>query len=74
MSRRICIELYRELARLRPDWHQEEDGKGQIKVVMTGLASDPPAWQRQGVLRTFALTSKYKRAMVRELTQWEGTP
>ena len=45
MSRRICIELYRELVRLRPDWQQEEDNKGQIKVVMTGSASDPPAWQ-----------------------------
>ena len=28
MSRRICIELYRELARLRPDWHDDEDGTG----------------------------------------------
>ena len=45
MSRRICIALYRELVRLRPDWHREEDDKGQIKVVMTGSASDPPAWQ-----------------------------
>ena len=45
MSRRICIELYRELVRLRPAWHQEEDDKGQIKVVMTGSASDPPDWQ-----------------------------
>ena len=45
MSRRICIELYRELVRLRPAWHQDEDDKGQIKVVMTGSASDPPAWQ-----------------------------
>ena len=45
MSRRICIELYRELVRLRPDWHRDEDDKGQIKVVMTGSASDPPAWQ-----------------------------
>ena len=45
MSRRICIELYRELVRLRPDWHQEEDDTGQMKVVMTGSASDPPDWQ-----------------------------
>ena len=45
MSRRICIALYRELIRLRPDWHQEGDAKGQIKVMMTGSASDPPAWQ-----------------------------
>ena len=45
MSRRICIDLYRELTRLRPDWHAEDDGKGRIKVVMTGSASDPPSWQ-----------------------------
>ena len=45
MSRRICIDLYRELTRLRPDWHHEDDDKGQIKVVMTGGASDPPDWQ-----------------------------
>ena len=45
MSRRICIDLYRELIRLRPNWHHEEDDKGRIKVVMTGCASDPPDWQ-----------------------------
>ena len=33
MSRRICVELYRELVRLRPGWHDEDDDKGQIKVV-----------------------------------------
>ena len=45
MSRRICIDLYRELARLRPDWHEDDDDKGSIKVVMTGSASDPLEWQ-----------------------------
>ena len=25
MSRRICIDLYRELISLRPDWHSEDD-------------------------------------------------
>ena len=45
MSRRICIDLYRELARLRPDWHDEDDDKGSLKVVMTGSASDPTDWQ-----------------------------
>ncbi len=45
MSRRICIDLYRELTRLRPDWHHEDDDRGRIKVVMTGSASDPPDWQ-----------------------------
>ena len=45
MSRRICIDLYRELARLRPDWESEDDDKGSLKVVMTGAASDPLDWQ-----------------------------
>ena len=45
MSRRICVDLYRELVRLRPAWHDDDDGKGGVKVVMTGSASDPPAWQ-----------------------------
>ena len=45
MSRRICIDLYRELVRLRPDWHHEDDDKGALKIVMTGTASDPPDWQ-----------------------------
>ena len=45
MSRRICIDLYRELTRLRPEWHDGDDAEGEIKVVMTGSASDPPDWQ-----------------------------
>ena len=46
MSRRICVDLYWELVRLRPDWHDEDDARGAIKVVMTGSASDPPEWQQ----------------------------
>ena len=45
MSRRICVEIYRELVRLRPDWHDDDDDRGEIKVIMTGSASDPTAWQ-----------------------------
>ena len=45
MSRRICIDLYRELVRLRPGWHDDDDGRGAIKVVMTGAAPDPVDWQ-----------------------------
>lgn len=45
MSRRICVDLYRALARLRPDWHDTDDLKGSLKVVMTGSASDPDDWQ-----------------------------
>ena len=45
MSRRICVDLYCALARLRPGWHGDDDGRGALKVVMTGAASDPPGWQ-----------------------------
>ncbi len=46
MSRRICVALYDEIAALRPQWHSDDDKAGEIKVVMTGSASDPPEWQR----------------------------
>jgi type I restriction enzyme R subunit len=45
MSRRICVELYREITVLRPAWHHEDDDQGALKVVMTGSASDPLDWQ-----------------------------
>jgi len=45
MSRRICVELYKEIARIRPAWHNTEDSAGMIKVVMTGSATDPLDWQ-----------------------------
>jgi type I restriction enzyme R subunit len=45
MSRRICVELYREIVALRPSWHGGEDDEGLIQVVMTGSASDPEDWQ-----------------------------
>ena len=62
MSRRICIDLYRALVRLRPDWEHADDDKGQIKVVMTGSASDPPDWQRHigGKSRREALADRFR--------------
>jgi len=59
MSRRICVELYNAIAKIRPWWHQTDDdlpaqhgeaaqqaGKGLVmKIVMTGSASDPLDWQ-----------------------------
>jgi len=45
MSRRIAVELYRELVALRPAWHGDDDEQGALKVVMTGSASDPLDWQ-----------------------------
>ena len=40
MSRRICMDLHDAIVKLRPDWVHEEDDKGEIKVVMTGNASE----------------------------------
>ncbi len=45
MSRRICVEMYRAIVALRPAWHDDDDARGSVKVVMTGSASDPPDWQ-----------------------------
>ncbi len=46
MSRRICVDLYNTLIKIRPDWHNTNDDKGFLKVVMTGSASDPLEWQQ----------------------------
>lgn len=40
MSRRICVDLYDAIINLRPEWHDEEDDKGVLKVIMTGSSSD----------------------------------
>ncbi len=45
MSRRICVQLHNEIIKLRPEWYNEADDKGVIKVIMTGSASDPLDWQ-----------------------------
>jgi type I restriction enzyme R subunit len=51
MSRRICIELYRAIVALRPEWDCATDGEratdaeGAVKIIMTGSASDPEDWQ-----------------------------
>ncbi len=46
MSRRIAVDLYNAIIALRPHWHDEDDAKGRVKVVMTGSASDPTDWQQ----------------------------
>ena len=76
MSRRICIDLYGELARLRPDWHHPEDDKGCLKVVMTGSATDPVDWQphirnkprREGLAKRFRdVTDPLRIVLVRDM-------
>ena len=45
MSRRICVDLYAEIVKIKPDWHSDDDTEGAIKVVMTGSSSDPLSFQ-----------------------------
>ncbi len=40
MSRRICVELYEAIIKIKPEWHSDEDKTGTIKIVMTGASSD----------------------------------
>jgi type I restriction enzyme R subunit len=61
MSRRICVALYNEIIKLRPQWHNDDDAKGEIKIVMSGSASDVKEWQphirtkaaREGLAKRF---------------------
>ena len=46
MSRRICVELYDAIVKLRPALAHEDDDKGVVKVVMTGSAADPATGSR----------------------------
>ena len=64
MSRRICVALHDEIIQLRPEWHSDDDGGGAIKIVMTGAASDPRAWQQHigGKARRELLAKRAKDA------------
>jgi type I restriction enzyme R subunit len=57
MSREICVHLYNEIIKLRPDWHDDDPEKGRIKIVMTGSASD------KALLRPHIYDSKTKKRL-----------
>ena len=76
MSRRICIELYNALVKLRPQWEDKDDTKGILKVIMTGSATDPLEWQehirnktrRNNLGKSFRDPDKpFKIVMVRDM-------
>jgi len=64
MSRRICVDLYAEILKLRPDWGSEDDEQGVLKVIMTGSASDPLEWQGhiRNKPRREALAKRFRNA------------
>jgi len=41
MSRDIAARLYEAIKTLRPDWHDPDDERGLMKVVVTGSGDDP---------------------------------
>lgn len=57
MSREICVHLYNEIIKLRPDWHNPDPEKGAIKIVMTGSASD------KALLRPHIYDGKVKKRL-----------
>lgn len=52
MSRRIAVDLYKEITALRPGWHDDDKSKGAIKVVMTAAASDGPEMSKHHTTKT----------------------
>jgi type I restriction enzyme R subunit len=67
MSRRIAVELYEEIIKIRPNWHNKDLDKGSIKVVMTSTSSDPESWQIHN-------TTKQNRKAIGERFKNENDP
>jgi type I restriction enzyme, R subunit len=40
MSRNICVDLYNQIIKIRPQWHNDDHRKGAIKIVFHSSASD----------------------------------
>ena len=57
MSRDICVHLYNEIVKLKPEWHSDDPEKGVIKIVMTGSASD------KALLRPHIYSSQVKKRL-----------
>lgn len=55
MSRNICVDLYNQIIKLRPEWHNDDHRKGSIKIVFHSSASDNEK------LRPHAYTEPQKR-------------
>ena len=53
----MCVGLYNEITKIKKEWHNEDDKKGFLKVVMTGKASDPKDYQIH--IRTKIKTKRY---------------
>jgi type I restriction enzyme, R subunit len=52
MSRRIAVDLYNAIIRLKPGWHDDDLSKGTLKVVMTASSDDGPGMQKHHTSKT----------------------
>jgi type I restriction enzyme R subunit len=55
MSRNICVDLYNQIIKIRPEWQNDDHRKGAIKIVFHSSASDNEK------LRPHAYTEPQKR-------------
>ncbi len=55
MSRNICVDLFNQIIKIRPEWHDSDHRKGAIKIVFHSSASDNEK------LRPHAYTEPQKR-------------
>ncbi|MHA7813117.1 MAG: type I restriction endonuclease subunit R [Phycisphaerales bacterium] len=62
-SRDMAARLYDELAKLRPEWHADDDSEGEMKVVITGGSDDPELLQRhtRGKAERKKLAERFKK-------------
>lgn len=57
MSRHIAVDLYDEIVKLKPEWHDTDYRKGAIKIIFHSSASD------DAKIRPHAYTTIQKRAL-----------
>lgn len=55
MSRNVCVDLYNQIIKIKPEWHSDDHRQGAIKIVFHSSASD------NDKLRPHAYTEPQKR-------------
>ena len=65
MSRRIAADLYDEIIKIKPGWHNDDLKKGVIKVVMTSASSDGPTISKHHT------TKEQRRALAERMKDTE---
>ena len=45
MTRQICVDLYNQIIKIRPGWHDDRLDEGMIKLIMTSSSDDPESFQ-----------------------------